>query len=127
MIDNIKIQNYKLIKELEIDKFKNINIFTGENNCGKSSILEAIYLLLSQDYIKNFIYSYDVFRNFPLNKKNIQFVFNNFDLNKKINIFTRLNKDILLSLKISLMQSSIVSISDSLNENKDITIHFNHK
>ncbi|EAK3983519.1 AAA family ATPase, partial [Campylobacter coli] len=104
MIDNIKIQNYKLIKELEIDKFKNINIFTGENNCGKSSILEAIYLLLSQDYIKNFIYSYDVFRNFPLNKKNIQFVFNNFDLNKKINIFTRLNKDILLSLKISLMQ-----------------------
>ncbi|EAI6839855.1 TPA: AAA family ATPase, partial [Campylobacter coli] len=53
MIDNIKIQNYKLIKELEIDKFKNINIFTGENNCGKSSILEAIYLLLSQDYIKN--------------------------------------------------------------------------
>ncbi|EAC1293651.1 hypothetical protein EI238_08040, partial [Campylobacter coli] len=74
-----------------------------------------------------FIYSYDVFRNFPLNKKNIQFVFNNFDLNKKINIFTRLNKDILLSLKISLMQSSIVSISDNLNENKDITIHFNHK
>ncbi|EOM7534292.1 hypothetical protein ACMCHA_000523, partial [Campylobacter coli] len=32
-----------------------------------------------------------------------------------------------LSLKVSLMQSSIVSISDNLNENKDITIHFNHK
>ncbi|MCV3456606.1 AAA family ATPase [Campylobacter sp. CNRCH_2016_0050h] len=127
MIDNIKIENYKLIKELEINNVRNINIFTGENNCGKSSILEAIYLALSQDCIKNLIYSYDTFRNFPLNKKNIRYLFNNFDLNKKIFISTRTNKDILSSLKISLEKELVVSILDNLNENEDTKILFEYK
>lgn len=126
MIDNIKIQNYKLIKELEIDNFKNINIFTGENNCGKSSILEAIYLVLTQEYTKKFIDSYDIFRNFSLNEENIQFVFNDFDLNKKIDISTVLN-NYPLSLQISLIKPNTVSLFGDLEESTAIKILFECK
>lgn len=45
MINDIKIKNYKGFKDFEIKNFKQINIITGKNNAGKSSLLEAISLL----------------------------------------------------------------------------------
>ena len=45
MIKNIKINNYKCFKNFEIKDFKRINIFVGDNNSGKTSLLEAIALL----------------------------------------------------------------------------------
>lgn len=49
MIEELKINNFRSIKNLKIDKFKNINIFLGKANTGKTSILEAIYIILSMD------------------------------------------------------------------------------
>jgi AAA15 family ATPase/GTPase len=45
MIKNIKINNYKCFKNFEIKAFKRINILVGNNNSGKTSLLEAIALL----------------------------------------------------------------------------------
>jgi AAA15 family ATPase/GTPase len=45
MIKNIKINNYKCFKNFEIKDFKRINILVGDNNSGKTSLLEAIALL----------------------------------------------------------------------------------
>jgi AAA15 family ATPase/GTPase len=45
MIKNIKINNYKCFKNFEIKNFKRINILVGDNNSGKTSLLEAIALL----------------------------------------------------------------------------------
>ena len=42
---NISINQYKALNGLKIDKLNKINIFAGINNTGKSSLLEAIYLL----------------------------------------------------------------------------------
>jgi AAA15 family ATPase/GTPase len=42
---NIEIKQYKGILDLKINKINKINIFAGINNSGKSSLLEAIYLL----------------------------------------------------------------------------------
>src|SRR5271157_1768142 len=44
-IEEIKIQNYRGIDDLEF-KPKMINIFVGKNNAGKSSVLNAIFLNL---------------------------------------------------------------------------------
>ncbi|XKE95406.1 ATP-binding protein [Metaplanococcus flavidus] len=41
----INIKSYRGIKELELNKLSFINIFVGENNTGKTSILEAIQLI----------------------------------------------------------------------------------
>lgn len=45
MYSNIEIKNYRGIGHLEINMLKQINLFLGKNNCGKSSLLEALFLL----------------------------------------------------------------------------------
>ena len=44
MIKDIHIQNYRGIKDLKIKDFKRINLLVGDNNSGKTSVLEAILL-----------------------------------------------------------------------------------
>ncbi len=43
--NSLKIQNFRGINDLEIEDFKRINLLVGRNNCGKTSILEALFLL----------------------------------------------------------------------------------
>lgn len=43
-LKNINIRNFKQIESLAIKNIKQINLITGRNNCGKTSILEAICL-----------------------------------------------------------------------------------
>ena len=45
MIENIKLTNFRRFNELDIDIKKNITVFYGNNAKGKSTILEAIYLI----------------------------------------------------------------------------------
>lgn len=45
MFDNLKIEGYRGIAKTELLQFGRINLFFGKNNCGKSSILEALFLL----------------------------------------------------------------------------------
>ena len=43
MITNVSIKNFKGIKDCKINDMAKINLFSGRNGCGKSSIMEAIY------------------------------------------------------------------------------------
>ncbi len=43
MIKKLRIKNYKGFDDLKINKLSNINLIGGENNIGKTSILEAIF------------------------------------------------------------------------------------
>ncbi|MBT3210182.1 MAG: AAA family ATPase [Bacteroidetes bacterium] len=43
-IKNIKIENFRGFDKLEISNFGQINLIVGRNNCGKSSLLESIFL-----------------------------------------------------------------------------------
>lgn len=43
MLNSFRIKNYKCFDDFEITNLGRINIFLGENNVGKSSILEAIF------------------------------------------------------------------------------------
>lgn len=44
MFEKIKIERFRGIKHASIEGFKQINLFFGKNNCGKSSLLEAVFL-----------------------------------------------------------------------------------
>lgn len=46
-MEAIYINNYKNIQALELDSLSKINLFVGNNNVGKSTLLEALYLLTS--------------------------------------------------------------------------------
>jgi len=43
------VSNYKRLQNLRISKLSRINLFTGINNSGKTTLLEAIYLLCRQN------------------------------------------------------------------------------
>lgn len=45
VFDRIEIENFRGIRHLVLDSVKQINLLVGKNNCGKSSILDAIFLL----------------------------------------------------------------------------------
>ena len=52
--DSLFIENYKVFREFKIDNLNRINIFAGFNNTGKTTLLEAIYLLTKQNNIGAF-------------------------------------------------------------------------
>ena len=45
MLEKLKIQNFRGFRDLDVDRLGRINIFAGRNNTGKSTLLEAIFLL----------------------------------------------------------------------------------
>ncbi len=47
MIEKISIQNFKNFTDFQLQNIGRINLFTGKNNTGKSSLLEAIALCVS--------------------------------------------------------------------------------
>ena len=52
--DSLSIKQYKVFKDFNIDTLNKINIFAGFNNTGKTTLLEAIYLLTKQNNISAF-------------------------------------------------------------------------
>ena len=46
MIKNLKIQNYKLFKSFELKDIPKILLIGGKNNCGKTTVLESLFMPL---------------------------------------------------------------------------------
>lgn len=46
MIKGIVIKNFRGVSEGKIDDFDKLNIFVGKNNCGKSTLLDALAMLI---------------------------------------------------------------------------------
>ena len=55
MLDSLYIKNYRNLKELRINSLGRINLITGKNNTGKSTILEAIAIYATKGDL-NLIY-----------------------------------------------------------------------
>lgn len=54
-IDSIHIDGFRGLKDFDINELKSINIIVGDNNTGKTSILEAIHILEYPGEIGNYI------------------------------------------------------------------------
>jgi hypothetical protein len=48
MIDTLKLENYRGFKNYQLRELASVNLLVGPNNCGKTSVLEAVQLLVSQ-------------------------------------------------------------------------------
>lgn len=84
MIKDLYIKNFKGFDSIKIDNLKKINFLVGKNNSGKTSILEAIMLILSQSRI-NIIENIKNISRIKENKIEIKTLFYNFDYNNSIN------------------------------------------
>jgi AAA15 family ATPase/GTPase len=49
MLDSLEIQNYRNFKHLRIEKLGRVNLIIGKNNTGKTSLLEAVSILVKQE------------------------------------------------------------------------------
>ena len=71
-IKKVKIENFKCFKQFNLDLNKDINILVGNNEAGKSTILEAIHLaltgMLNGKYLKNdlsqYLFNNDIIANY---------------------------------------------------------------
>ena len=54
-IAKIKLENFRKFKKMDIEFNSNLNVLVGENNAGKTAIIDSIRILLgtqSNDYYK---------------------------------------------------------------------------
>ncbi len=49
MLRDLTVQNYRCFENFHIDGLEQVNLFVGNNNSGKTSLLEAIYLLVANN------------------------------------------------------------------------------
>jgi len=45
LLEELHIRNYRIFRDLRIDQLRRINLIAGSNNSGKTTLLEAIFLL----------------------------------------------------------------------------------
>lgn len=80
---NIKIKNFRGIENLEISDLGRVNILVGQNNSGKSTVLEAIFLLTGMTFIDTVLNINRVrTRNNYSHLNDIPYMFHKMDTNK---------------------------------------------
>lgn len=88
IFNSIHIDNFRGIKTAQIDDFRRINVFFGKNNCGKSTLLEALFLICGQS---NPLLPITVngFRGYGrLLEDDLGWVFHNMNINQPVHIAT---------------------------------------
>lgn len=88
MIDSIEIKNFRGIHHGKIDKLSRVNLFFGKNNCGKSTLLEGLFLVCGQSN-PLLPATINAMRTYTrLSEKDIHYFFYQMDASREIQIFT---------------------------------------
>ncbi|PUD60373.1 AAA family ATPase [Helicobacter pylori] len=115
MIQSVRIKNFKTFKDTQIDGFTKLNIITGQNNAGKSNLLEALYYLVGKSMhpCTNVLEIYDNIRKEPLTSESKSLMFYGLDTEKKIQITTTLDNNQTLDLQIKFIASENQKVIES--------------
>ncbi len=115
MIQSVRIKNFKNFKDTAIDGFTKLNIITGENNAGKSNLLEALYCLVGKDMYPctNILEIYDNMRKEPLTTESQNSIFYNLNTRKPIRITTTSDSHQTLDLQIELITNENQKVIES--------------
>lgn len=121
LIKEIEIHNFKSLKHLSLKNFQKINIFFGENNTGKSNILNALEMVFNPSLKEEEKY-YD--KKMPIEERFLA----NLETGKKFFYNTNINEDIKIKVILELTPDEmticyenlkLAQISD-IQEKKDI-------
>ncbi|GAA7633596.1 ATP/GTP phosphatase [Helicobacter pylori] len=115
MIQSVRIKNFKNFKDTTIDGFTKLNIITGENNAGKSNLLEVLYCLVGKSMhpCTNILEIYDNIRKEPLTIESKNLMFYGLDTEKEIQIVTTLDNNQTLDLQIKFIASEYQNTIES--------------
>lgn len=115
MIQSVRIKNFKNFKDTTIDGFTKLNIITGENNAGKSNLLEALYCLVGKSMhpCANILEIYDNIRKEPLTTESQNLMFYNLNTRKPIRITITSDNNQTLDLQIELITNENQKVRES--------------
>lgn len=115
MFKSIEIEHFRGISHAKIDGLKEVNIFFGKNNCGKSSLLDAIFLISGLSNPKLPI-NINLLRNYlRFEPSDLALDFYTLDTSRPIKI--KASNDEVRELMISLFESAASHIDLLGNEN----------
>lgn len=119
MFKTLQIQNFRGIKSAELEGLEQINLLFGKNNCGKSTILEALFLITGQSNpaLPISINSMRNYMQFSEGDLNIEF----YQLNpeNKITISATGDKNRRLEITQIKSHSTVVNLDSLPNGNSD--------
>ncbi len=85
MFKSLSINNFKVLKDFTCDNLGLINTFSGRNNCGKSTLLEGVFLLSGCSNTAALVERIFPFRQMMINQsRDLSFLFSQLDISKKI-------------------------------------------
>ncbi|MGL2484125.1 AAA family ATPase [Helicobacter pylori] len=115
MIQSVRIKNFKTFKDTQIDGFTKLNIITGQNNAGKSNLLEALYYLVGKSMhpCANLTEIYDNIRKEPLKTESKNLMFYGLDTKEEIQIVITLDNNQTLDLQIKFIASEDQKVIES--------------
>ncbi|GHS56198.1 hypothetical protein JP0130_03920 [Helicobacter pylori] len=92
-----------------------LNIITGENNAGKSNLLEALYCLVGKSMhpCSNILEIYDNIRKEPLTTESKNLMFYNLNTSEKIQITMTSDNDQTLDLQIEFIANENQKVIES--------------
>ena len=120
MFESLRIRNYRVFKDLEIRGLKRINLIGGRNNSGKTTLLEAICLLVSHKNPQVAISSHVVRSPSPVDEPTTtplsvettwKHLFHGADTARPIKIDGALTSGLEVSLKIAAQRKRITQIA----------------
>ncbi len=115
MIQSVRIKNFKNFKNTKIDGFTKLNIITGQNNAGKSNLLEALYYLVGKSMhpCTNVLEIYDNIRKEPLTSESKNLMFYGLDTKEEIQIVITLDSNQTLDLQIKFIANEKQKVIES--------------
>ena len=64
MLPNLRIKNFRMLEDFEVPKLGRVNLIVGKNNCGKSTVLEALRVYAGRAHpnlLQNILLEHDEF------------------------------------------------------------------
>ncbi len=141
MLERLHIRNYRVFNELKIDQLSRINLIAGKNNSGKTSLLEAIFLLAGAGETRAAVNAHinrGLASNVAPGLIDVTFwrpMFSGLDMSKAIEITAHHNQFGKLNLKIASKRAQTTEISldrtteeasaTNLSDMRSLVFHYN--
>lgn len=94
LMDSFEVENFRSLKHLKLEKLARVNLLVGKNNSGKTSVLEALFVLTGIRGIY-WVPIVESARNSNAERLSFKQLFYNFDTSKKIMLFGSYKAEIL--------------------------------
>ncbi|MEI0579365.1 AAA family ATPase [Brachyspira pilosicoli] len=120
MIKNFEIRDYRQFKNVKFDNFTNVNLFAGDNDTGKTTILKFLYSITHQlkNIENNNMRDCNIFQyiNNLYDFNNFQFATSNKSIDKLKNLYLYDGNTIDFSTSLINGNNTIINSNDKIND-----------